>query len=128
MIRPALISLALAAACTQEPQEEVSQFAPDYLGIETVSLDSDLVQIDLRMRGARDAADVDRYGKCAVAEYALSQGYGFARHLRTNLDEKGGVWTADAVYTISPTLPRGLNTIDAEVMVADCAENGIPTV
>ncbi|MDP5215639.1 hypothetical protein Q5Y75_00255 [Ruegeria sp. 2205SS24-7] len=128
MIRPALISLALLAACVPQPQEEVSQFAPDYLGVEAVSLDSDLVQIDLRMRGARGPEDVDRYGECAAAGYTLSQGYGFARHLRTNIDEKGGVWTADAVYTISPTLPRGLMTIDAEVMVADCAENGIPTV
>ncbi|MCL6283970.1 hypothetical protein M3P21_10550 [Ruegeria sp. 2012CJ41-6] len=128
MTRAALISLALLAACAPNPQEEVSQFAPDYLGIETAALDSDLVQVDLRMRGARDATDVDRYGECAVAQYTLSRGYGFARHLRTNMDEKGGVWTADAVYTISPTLPRGLKTIDAEVMVADCAENGIPTV
>ncbi|MEX0347846.1 MAG: hypothetical protein AB3N15_00340 [Paracoccaceae bacterium] len=128
MIRVALISLAVLAACAQELQDEVSQFAPEYLGVEAAALDSDLVQVDLSMRGARGPADVDRYGACAVAGYALGQGYGYARHLRTNLDEKGGVWTADAVYTISPTLPRGLNTIDAEVMVADCAENGIPTV
>jgi len=42
--------------------------------------------------------------------------------LRTNAQEKGGVWSADAVYTISPSLPRGLRTID------DCAEKKIPTV
>jgi hypothetical protein len=41
---------------------------------------------------------------------------------------EGGVRIADAVYTVSPTLPRGLQTIDAEVRVADCAELGIPTV
>ena len=35
---------------------------------------------------------------------------------------------ADAVYTISPALPRGLRTLDAEVVVQDCKANGIPTV
>ena len=82
------------------------------------------------MTGARDRThDVDAYAECAAAQYALIRGYGFARHLRTNMNEKrwrlvGG----DAVYTISPSLPRGLDTIDAEVVVANCAENGIPTV
>jgi hypothetical protein len=44
------------------------------------------------------------------------------------VQEQGGVWTADAVYTISPALPRGLQTLDAEVVTAACAEQGIPTV
>ena len=62
------------------------------------------------------------------AQYALIRGYGFARHVRTNVNEEGGIWTGDAVYTISPALPRGLRTIDAEVTVADCASRDIPTV
>lgn len=129
MIRGRFISLvALAGCAAQHAQDEVTQFAPDYLGVETALLDRDLVQFDVSMRGARDGGDVDKYAECAAAQYALIRGYGFARHLRTNLDEKGGVWTADAVYTISPSLPRGLQTIDAEVVVADCKENGIPTV
>ena len=70
----------------------------------------------------------DRYAECAAAQYALIRGYGFARHLRTNVDEEGGIWRGDAVYTISSALPRGLKTIDAEVVAADCAENGIPMV
>ena len=96
--------------------------------METSLLDGDLVQFSVTMQGARTADDVAAYADCAAAQYALIRGYGFARHLRTNIDEKGGAWTADAVYTISPTLPRGLETIDAEVVVANCAENGIPTV
>jgi hypothetical protein len=68
------------------------------------------------------------YADCAAAQYALIRGYGFARHVRTNLGEEGGNSTADAVYTISPGLPRGFATIDAEVVVADCAARGIPTV
>jgi len=42
--------------------------------------------------------------------------------------QQGGLWRADAVYTVSSALPRGSRTIDAEVTVADCTEQGIPTV
>ena len=76
----------------------------------------------------RSAADVLAYARCAAAQYAVIRGYGFARHVRTNVQVEGGARIADAVYTVSPTLPRGLQTIDAEVAVDDCAEQGIPTV
>ncbi|WP_422395581.1 MULTISPECIES: hypothetical protein [Roseovarius] len=100
----------------------------EYLGIETRLLDGDLVNFNVAMRGAQSSEDVARYAECAAAEYTLIRGYGFARHLRTNVDEAGGVWTADAVYTISPSLPDGIKKIDAEVVAANCAENGIPRV
>ena len=128
MIRTALISPVLLAACDVQAPGEGTQFLPDYRGVETRLLDDDLVQFNVAMTGASGPEDVAAYATCAAAQYALIRGYGFARHLRTNIDEEGGVWTADAVYTISPSLPRGLRTIDAEVAVADCAENGIPTV
>ncbi len=134
MRQAALISpLALAVAgavsgCASADVNRVSRFAPDYQGVETRLLDDELVSFRVSMRGARDAEDVSRYAECVAAQYALIRGYGFARHLRTNVDEAGGIWRGDAVYTISPALPRGLKTIDAEVVAADCAENGIPMV
>lgn len=127
MNRAILISPLFLAACAA-PDNAVVAFQPDYQGVETSLLEGDLVQFDVTMTGARTGKDVDAYAQCAAAQYALIRGYGFARHLRTNTDEKGGVWTADAVYTISSSLPRGLRTIDAEVVVANCAENKIPTV
>ena len=115
-------------ACAPAPDRDVIPFDPAYRGIETRLLDGDLVQFLVEMRGARDALDVENYADCAAAQYALIRGYGFARHLRTNVDEEGGLWRADAIYTISPALPRGLMTIDAEVVASACAENGIPMV
>ena len=103
-------------------------FEPQYLGVATRLLEDDLVSFLVEMRGARGKQDVDDYAECAAAQYALIRGYGFARHLRTNVYEEAGLWRADAVYTISPALPRGLKTIDAEVVVANCAANGIPMV
>ena len=67
-------------------------------------------------------------GAINVAQYTLIRGFGFARHVRTNVVEEGGIWRGDAVYTISPALPDGITKIDAEVVAADCAENGIPMV
>ncbi|MEI4486543.1 hypothetical protein V8J36_10105 [Frigidibacter sp. MR17.14] len=103
-------------------------YTPQYRGIETRLLSGDLVNFRVAMSGARGLPDVEAYAACAAAQYALIRGYGFARHVRTNVDEEGGVWKADAVYTISPALPRGISTLDAEVVVADCAAQGIPTV
>ena len=103
-------------------------FNPEYRGIETRLLEDDLVEFQVAMRGARTGEDVTAYADCAAAQYALIRGFGFARHVRTNVAEEGGVWKGDAVYTVSPGLPRGLSTIDAEVTVANCAETGIPTV
>lgn len=117
----------LFACAGEAPKKEVA-FNPIYKGIETILLDGDLVNFRVAMTGARDDADVAAYGACAAAQYALIRGFGFARHVRTNVAIKGGVWRGDAVYTISAALPRGVKTIDAEVTVRDCGAQGIPTV
>ena len=122
-----LLTLAALASCEAAPDPEAT-FTPLYEGVETRLLDGDLVNFFVTMRGARGAEDVDSYAQCVAAQYALIRGYGFARHLRTNVTEEGGLWRGDAVYTISAALPPGLKTIDAEVVALACAENGIPMV
>lgn len=126
------MGFAIAACATGAADAPVTRaqaaLEPGYLGIETRLLDGDLVQFHVEMTGARDAGDVVAYGECAAAQYALIRGYGFARHVRTNTDDHGSRWTGDAVYVISEALPKGLRTIDAEVTVAACEENGIPTI
>ena len=121
----ALIGL---TGCEETSPADRDILAPDYLGIQTRLLDGDLVSFLVQMKGARDAEDVADYAECAAAQYALIRGYGFARHVRTNVVEEAGLWRADAVYTISSALPQGLSTIDAEVTAENCAETGIPTV
>ncbi len=99
-----------------------------YHGVETRLLAGDLVGFRVAVSGKPDRAAAISYATCAAAQYALIRGYGFARHVRTNVETKGGSVQADAVYLISPALPKGLRTIDAEVTVADCLDQGIPTV
>lgn len=99
-----------------------------YQAGDPVGLGDDLVGFLVTVKGAGAASAVEDYATCVAAAYALEKRAGFARKVRVYVKEEGGVWSADAVYSISPTLPKGIRTIDAEVTVADCAERGIPTV
>ncbi len=118
---------AALGACTPagEVPEERGQTAV-YQGVSTILLDKDLVSFNLAVTGAKDQADVEAYGRCAAAQYALDQGFGFARHVRTIVTKKGRTWYGDAVYLISSSLPQGLRAMDAEAMASECAELGIP--
>jgi len=122
-----LLAPASLSACADQTVAQ-GDFAPTYLGIETILLDGDLVNFRVAMQGARNPDDVDTYARCAAAQYTLIRGFGFARHVRTNVAQSGGTWRGDAVYTISAALPDGTRTIDAEVTVRDCGAQGIPTV
>ena len=131
-----IVALLALAGCigTGEPPEDLPDrppFPPEnaqYLGSQTRLLDSDLVNFLVEMRGARDGRDAGAYARCVAAQYALIRGYGFARHIRTIASQEGGVWRGDAVYTVSPALPPGKRTLDAETEVARCREDGIPLI
>jgi hypothetical protein len=98
-----------------------------YEGVQVILLDEGLVSFSVAMRGAKDEADVEAYGRCAAAQYALDKGFGFARQVRTIVTKDGQEWYGDAVYLVSSALPDGLRTVDAEVAVTECEELGIPT-
>lgn len=124
-----LLAVAALASCEEPTAEDPPlEVEKTYLGIETRLLDGDLVGFLVKMTGAESQDDVFAYAECAAAQYTLIRGYGFARHVRTLVDETSGIWSADAVYTISAALPQGSRTIDAEVTVTNCGLNGIPTV
>ncbi|MGX9353781.1 hypothetical protein ACS3SW_01065 [Roseobacteraceae bacterium S113] len=128
-MKPLLSIAALVAlAACEVPQSAAPVAEPVYLGIETRLLEGELVNFHVEMRGIAAPVPLEDYARCAAAQYTLIRGYGFARHVRTNVGEREGLWAADAVYVISDALPPGLRTIDAEVTVASCKENGIPTV
>ena len=110
------------SACAATPA------GPVYGGADPVGMGDDLYGFLVTMEGAKDSAEVEAYVTCVVSGYTLKKNAGFARKVRLAVTEEGGVWSADAVYSISPALPRGSATIDAEVMAADCGERGIPTV
>lgn len=120
-------SVALGACA---PAVEVSEGrgAPIYQGISTILLDEGLASFSVAMQGASGPTEVEAYGRCAAARYALDQGYGFARQVRTIVKKEGRVWYGDAVYLLSADLPEGQRVIDAEAAVAECARLGIPTV
>jgi len=122
--------MACAPASDEAPTAVPSEpeFMPVYGPIDTRLLDGDLVSFSTSMRGARGPGDLRDVTDCAAAQYALIRGYGFARHVRTNLSVEGAVLSADAAYTISPDIPRGTQTLDAAATVAECRARGLPTV
>ncbi|WP_371036654.1 MULTISPECIES: hypothetical protein [unclassified Rhodosalinus] len=125
-------AVTLAGCAPERPHaaaaEAVGRAAPDYRGVETRLLDLDLLSVDVAMGGAASLEEIEGYARCAAALDTLSRARKFLRHLRTNVAKEGGLWRADAVYTISARRPEGLRTIDAEVEAAACAERGIPMV
>lgn len=122
-----ILAILACTSCT-DPVPTAEALVPDYQGVETRLLDNDLVEFRVTMTNALSESDVADYADCAAAGYTLIRGWGFARHLRTDVAQDGAVWRGDAAYTISPDLPRGIATIDAEVVANACAEKGIPTV
>jgi hypothetical protein len=123
-----IAATAAVGACAGGAEVAQGPGNPGYLGIQTVLMADEMVNFRVAMTGARDEADVEIYGRCAAAQYALIRGFGFARHVRTQVAKTGTTWRGDAVYLISAALPDGIRTIDAEVTVRDCGEQGIPTV
>ncbi len=119
------VALLALAACAEAPPTRPAGY---FTGIETRLLDGDLVNFIVSVEGAATAEVITAYARCAAAQYALIRGYGFARHVRTTVDNKGSNWRGDAVYTISAARPRGVDTIDAEAVVGECVADGIPTV
>ena len=121
------IALAAVVGCGAAASQGVTRGGVTYEGVQTRLLDGDLVAFDVAASGAADGAIVTAYAECAAAQYTLIRGYGFARHVRTNVARSGSRWLADAIYIISPAIPAGVTKIDAEVAVAECGRRGIPT-
>jgi hypothetical protein len=118
---------AALGACTQTGEVREDRGQPVYEGVSTILLDEGLVSLNVAMQGASDRADVEAYGRCAAAQYALDQGYGFVRQVRTIVKKERQTWYGDAVYLLSASLPEGQH-IEAATAVKDCAGLGIPTV
>lgn len=121
-IAPGLLAgMAVCAPVSAEP-------VVSYLGVETRLLEGDLVTFRVALRGAPTEDAVVAYAECAAARYALIRGYGFARHIRTELGKRNGIWRADAAWLIAKGKPSGPVPVDAMAAVADCTAKGIPTV
>lgn len=110
------------------PETETPLPAPTYLGVQTMRMDDNLVGFRVGIDRPRASSDIDAYTDCAAAQYALIRGMGFARRVRTNIDDRGGAWVADAVYLLSAERPRGEHIIEAKPTVADCKAQSIPAV
>ena len=104
--------------------------APEPVGFSVAKIDrmdDELLNLVVQTDSESQSDQLDQYAACVAARYTLVTGYGFTRHIRTNRTNSGGTYRADAVYSITPTLPAGSRTLDAEVIAQNCAELGIPS-
>ena len=121
-----MAALTLAACQNTAP---VTQEPVRYHGVQTRLLDNGLGPFHVTLSGTKSSEQVARYTECAAAQYTLIRGFGFARHVRTTrIGQQADRLSADAVYTISRSLPQGTKTIDAEVVADACARDNIPMV
>lgn len=125
-----LATLGLLAACVSQVQDETPKptGAVEYIKVDTRLMKPELVNMVVTMRNPRTPNDVLAYVECAAAQYTLIRGFGFAGRIQVNVSEDKGIWSGNAIYTLSNAHPGGRNTIDAEVTVEDCTAHNIPMV
>lgn len=119
-------SFAGLAGCAG-PTPEQGLARASYLSADAVGWKDDLVRVRVTLKGADAEAAASDFARCVAAGYAVKNGAGFVRHVRTLADKEGGIWRGDAVYSVTAALPQGVQTIDAEVTVDECADRAIPT-
>lgn len=119
-------SFAGLAGCVGPAPDEAAARA-SYLSADAVGWKDDLVRVRVALKGADAEAVAGDFARCVAAGYAVKNGAGFVRHVRTLADKEGGIWRGDAVYSVTAALPHGVQTIDAEVTVEECADRAIPT-
>jgi hypothetical protein len=115
-----LMLLALMAGCAEPDPAAGPAAVPPTASF----LTDDLLQVTLDFPPETEAEVVRGLTDCAAAEAVLLRGAGFARHVRTTVTEEAGISRADAIYTVSLTLPRGTFSIDAEAVATSCREQG----
>ena len=119
-------SLAGLVGCVGAAPTDGDRAKGAFLAADVLPWKGDLIRVRVTTKLAAGAEGADEFARCVAAGYAVKNKAGFVRHVRTLTDKEGGIWRADAVYSVTAALPDGVQTIDAEVTVADCAERGIP--
>lgn len=117
----------LAGCAGQAPATGPEIAQASFLSADAQGWKDDLVRVRVTLKGADGEAAASDFARCIAAGYAVKNNAGFVRHVRTLTDKEGGIWRGDAVYSVTAALPQGVQTIDAEVTVEDCADRAIPT-
>ena len=118
-------SLAMLGLAGCAPSQGAQNRPTEFRVIDSLRIDDGLINILVEGHGPEAETGIENFAECAAISKAHEQGFGFARRIRTHVSKTGGNWRADAVYSVSKSLPDGLRTIDAEVAAQNCAEAGI---
>ena len=87
---------------------------------------SDLVMVQVRLRQGVDDSAAFAYATCTLAAWSKTTKTPFARHIRTVKGEDKGAQVVESVFTMSKTMPLGLQVMEREQTLRDCRAHGIP--
>lgn len=127
-------ALEVFAARTQ-PFLPIIRKEPDpenYLAALVQPLDEDgsgdkLVSVTANLVAGVDADEAFAYASCALADWAVTNKAGYARHIRTVSDKGNGKVRIESIYTLSNgSRPLGLQVMTPEDTLHACEERGIP--
>lgn len=105
----------------------VTPRAADFIASQVVVEGDNLARVRVDMDKGVDASLPFAYATCALAGWAKTNGYGYARHVRTLADrDNSGQVMADVAYTLSKARPVGLQVMETRRTLRECARLGIP--
>jgi hypothetical protein len=116
------ISAGLVAGCAPAPGPGEAA----YLGAEARLITDEVMQARVLFRGTPEEGQA--YALCVAALAATLRGDVWLRHLRTLPYVEAGTRGLDALYTLSPGEPEGVDPVRARDAVAACEADGVPVV
>lgn len=86
-----------------------------------------LVSVTANLAAGVDADEAFAYASCALADWAVTNKAGYARHVRTVSDKGNGKVRIESIYTLSNgQRPLGLQVMTPEDTLHACEQRGIP--
>lgn len=90
--------------------------------------DSNLVSVVVQFKSGLgvDEPTAFAYATCTLAQWSRKTNTPYARHVRTIMGRSDGTTVAESIYTMSTTVPLGLNVMERGPTLRRCRASGIP--
>lgn len=87
----------------------------------------DLVAVQVTLKQGVDESTAFAYATCTLAAWSKTTKTPYARHIRTIAGEAAeGTKTVESIFTMSRSLPLGLQVMEREQTLRECGAHGIP--
>ena len=119
----------LFSGCAQSAADKNILDTPnEYVNGSANLLEGGVVCVGGDVLNAKHDAAVLHFANCVAARYAINVGLPFVSNVASIIDYKPNLMSVEADYLILSDLTSSSKELDAEVVVINCAENGIPMI